>query len=254
MRFALKEVDHLEKKIREADGMSMDESVQKDDLPPVLLPRFKEMKKLVLDKAREEKELQQRLLTEKVESLEKEIQDIQDSLKMLSKEPQNNNTNNNIKNNDVVSTPDVSAVPRAITEDTKPKATAAPSYDETKGAICPTGEFFEFPEYDGKDPPKEAKKAFAVFCNQNRKQVKNTLDESERKNKDIVNSLLKERYLALSDEEKRVWRDWASWEKKRYQRDVSIFERVSGSKPNARKRPASDEQQGDHIPKKNKKM
>eukprot|EP00529_Nitzschia_sp_RCC80_P027266 CAMPEP_0113523088 /NCGR_PEP_ID=MMETSP0014_2-20120614/45527_1 /TAXON_ID=2857 /ORGANISM="Nitzschia sp." /LENGTH=275 /DNA_ID=CAMNT_0000421171 /DNA_START=1 /DNA_END=825 /DNA_ORIENTATION=- /assembly_acc=CAM_ASM_000159 len=240
MKFALKEVDHLEKQILEADGVVLDESTDKNSLPPIPLPRFKEMRKLMIKQVMEEKESKQRVLTEKVASLEKEIQDVQDSLKMLSKEPP--------KNIAAVSPQATPVAPRSVSEDVKQKETPkkqketrkespeksrkesppAIDYDETKGAFCPTGEFVEFPEYDGSYPPKEAKKSFAVFCNQNRKEVKSTLDANLRKNKEVVNELLKKRFMTLSDEDKQFWRDWAAWEKKRYRRDHAIFERVSG--------------------------
>jgi SWI/SNF-related matrix-associated actin-dependent regulator of chromatin subfamily A member 5 len=260
MRFALKEVDHLEKLIREADGVSMDASAGSVDFPPIPLPRFKEMKKLMLDKAREEMESQQRALTEKVESLEKQIQDIQDTLKNLSNESQNGV--------EAVSPQYALVAPRSTSDDVKPnkapklkesrKESPPPTeYDESKGAVCPTGEFEEFPEYDGSFPPKEAKKAFAIFCNHNRKQIKTTLDEAQRKNKDAVNELLKDMFIKLSDEDKRFWREWATWEKKRYQRDCDIYEGLSVGQSiqssNDRKRRTSDTVQDDHISKKKKK-
>jgi SWI/SNF-related matrix-associated actin-dependent regulator of chromatin subfamily A member 5 len=51
------------------------------------------------------------------------------------------------------------------------------------GAPGPDGDFVEFPEYDGNEPPKEARKAFTHFCNGTRKQVKHSLPPEERRNK-----------------------------------------------------------------------
>ena len=51
------------------------------------------------------------------------------------------------------------------------------------GAAGPGGEFVEFPEYDGEEEPNENKKAFTLFCKRTRKEVKNSLSPSERKNK-----------------------------------------------------------------------
>ena len=57
------------------------------------------------------------------------------------------------------------------------------THDAEKGAPGPDGEFVEFPEYDGTEAPKECKKAFTHFCLHTRKEVKASLDPSERKNK-----------------------------------------------------------------------
>jgi copper chaperone CopZ len=51
------------------------------------------------------------------------------------------------------------------------------------GAIGPDGKFAPFPEYDGTEEPHENKKAFTLFCKATRKEVKNSLSASERKNK-----------------------------------------------------------------------
>lgn len=55
--------------------------------------------------------------------------------------------------------------------------------EEKAGAVGPEGEFHEFPEYDGEDEPNENKKAFTLFCKSTRREVKNSLSPSERKNK-----------------------------------------------------------------------
>ena len=51
------------------------------------------------------------------------------------------------------------------------------------GAAGPGGEVVEFPEYDGEEEPHENKKAFTLFCKNKRREVKNSLSPSERKNK-----------------------------------------------------------------------
>lgn len=51
------------------------------------------------------------------------------------------------------------------------------------GAAGPGGEFVEFPEYDGEEEPHENKKAFTLFCKNTRREVKASLDPSERKKK-----------------------------------------------------------------------
>lgn len=51
------------------------------------------------------------------------------------------------------------------------------------GAVGPAGKFVPFPDYDGTEEPHENKKAFTLFCKKTRKEVKNSLSASERKNK-----------------------------------------------------------------------
>jgi len=52
-----------------------------------------------------------------------------------------------------------------------------------KGAIGPDGDFFEFPHYDSSEEPRECKKAFTLFCNGSRKEVKKSLDPESRRDK-----------------------------------------------------------------------
>ncbi len=54
---------------------------------------------------------------------------------------------------------------------------------EIKGAIGPDGDFVDFPVYDGKDPPRDCKKAFTLFCVGTRKEVKKSLDPASRKDR-----------------------------------------------------------------------
>ena len=97
--------------------------------------------------------------------------------------------------------------------------TPLPAIDVSKLATV-----VDFPEYDGSEPPKEAKKAFALFCNGTRKEVKSALHPHERKDKEKVNEMLRKRFVALTDEERLVWRMWSTWDKKRYLRDVAIYD------------------------------
>lgn len=95
-----------------------------------------------------------------------------------------------------------------------------------EGAIGPDGDFVLFPHYDGKEEPRENKKAFTLFCTANRKDVKKSLDEESRKDKAKVNHILKERWFKLSSEEQEIWRKWQEWDIIRFKRDVRIYERV----------------------------
>lgn len=40
---------------------------------------------------------------------------------------------------------------------------------------------------------------------------------------------LRDRWVALEDEEKRVWRRWASWDKRRHERDFVIYRAAKNS-------------------------
>jgi len=55
--------------------------------------------------------------------------------------------------------------------------------DRGAGFVGPGGEFVEFPEYDGEEEPTENKKAFTLFCKRTRREVKNSLGPSQRKDK-----------------------------------------------------------------------
>lgn len=117
------------------------------------------------------------------------------------------------------------------------------------GARGPGGKFVPFPEYDGKQEPYENKKAFTLFCKATRKEVKSTLSGAGRKNKvsiasrmsiellkhdyitlvflyvrkDHINSILKERWYALTDDEQDTWREWEVWDAKRYEYQMKIY-------------------------------
>jgi len=119
------------------------------------------------------------------------------------------------------------------------------------GAAGPGGEFVEFPEYDGEEEPHENKKAFTLFCKNTRREVKASLDPSERKKKDHVNSILKDRWYALSEDEKHVWKEWEVWDAKRYEHQCSIYEnRQSRAKKAKSNSPPREPPKDGVIPKK----
>ncbi len=101
---------------------------------------------------------------------------------------------------------------------------------DDNGAIGPEGDFVEFPEYDGEEEPTENKKAFTLFCKATRREVKNSLSPSSRKNKDRVNGILKDRWYALTSDEKQVWKGWEVWDAKRYEYQCGIYERRNQKK------------------------
>ena len=143
--------------------------------------------------------------------------------------------------------------PSAPKPKAKPNENTKPDTSESS-AIGPDGEMMEFPGYDGTEPPKECKKPFTHFCVHTRKSVKETLDPSERKDKAKVNAILKERWLALQDDEKSTWRSWAEWDKKRYERDLAIYSKASESGGGKRKSKDVEPMKDNlHVPKKKAK-
>ena len=40
-----------------------------------------------------------------------------------------------------------------------------------------------------------------------------------------VNKILKEKWIAFSEEERQVWKKWQEWDAKRYERDIKIYEK-----------------------------
>lgn len=222
MKAALKEVELLENKMREDMGLPV-EAEEGATLPPITLPRFKDMQKAIRAKKMEKREREKKDLEEKVENLEHQIEEIQNRLKQLSKDPDSQKENFS-RNGDSIVEPE----PAHVLPASPPSATVEDGFsvDESKGAVGPEGDFVEFPQYDGLEPPKDPRKAFAQFCQRTRKSVKNSLDPKDRRNKEKVNGILRERFTGMSDEERKVHRGWASWDKLRYARDLAIYEKT----------------------------
>lgn len=247
MRAAEKEVDHLEKKAREEAGLPV-EAEGGAELPPIELISYRDMQRKLRQKKKIETQKEQEQLEQKVEEIEVEMRKIQERLKELSKDVSEEQKENKTRNG-------IISRKRNHEEDNKGAAeeekVATVNVDESRGAMGPDGGFVEFPEYDGIEPLKEAKKAFTHFCVSNRKEVKASLDPADRKNKAMVNEILRDRWLSLPDEEKQTWRTWATWDKKRYARDLGIYEKAQKSQ-NERITPAPDEDTMEkiHVPKK----
>ena len=74
-------------------------------------------------------------------------------------------------------------------EDRKAKSSSKKKHDDDAnddkvgGAPGPDGDIVAFPDYDPTDPPRECKKAFTLFCNGTRREVKRSLEPAERKDK-----------------------------------------------------------------------
>jgi hypothetical protein len=233
MRSALKEIEFLEKKYREDEELPV-EAEKGVELPPIILPKFQDIQKRVRIEKKEKRETEKHNLEEKVENLEFQMKDIQDRLKQLSRAPddQKENVSRNgsvTKHRSSVEEDAVDATP--VSPPPPPPPVAADDevdvdVDESNGAEGPHGDFAEFPQYDGLEPPNKPRKSFAQFCQKTRKDVKNSLGAKDRGNKEKVNGILRDRFTALLDEERKVWRDWAAWDKLRYARDISIYEKT----------------------------
>ena len=135
----------------------------------------------------------------------------------------------------------------AAAKSKKRKADEEADGGNANGAIGPEGDFVEFPEYDGETEPNENKKAFTLFCKATRREVKNSLSPSSRKDKDHVNSILKDKWYALTDDEKQVWKEWEVWDAKRYEYQSGIYANRNKKKVKSSSPKKTD---GPSIPKK----
>eukprot|EP00525_Craspedostauros_australis_P003808 CAMPEP_0198123662 /NCGR_PEP_ID=MMETSP1442-20131203/38060_1 /TAXON_ID= /ORGANISM="Craspedostauros australis, Strain CCMP3328" /LENGTH=322 /DNA_ID=CAMNT_0043782897 /DNA_START=33 /DNA_END=1001 /DNA_ORIENTATION=+ len=289
MRSALKEVEHLERKERESQGLPV-EAEDGAELPPVTLKPFR-----ILQQERQQERIQRRqtekkALEEKVDDLERHMKEIQNRLKQLNKGSieglQATMASKSTSNGMGTKSPSAGAAATATSannkhDGVKTKASAngngkqeqTPAFDTMKGDIGPEDKFLEFPEYDGSTEPKDYKKAFAHYCHRNRKSIKESLPAEDRKNKEKINGALKEGWIQLTEDDKMTFRKWAAWDKKRHTRDCIIREAfmkngsgnadgadgqasVDGSKP-AQKRRSSTESwvsSPTSVPKKKKRV
>jgi SWI/SNF-related matrix-associated actin-dependent regulator of chromatin subfamily A member 5 len=136
------------------------------------------------------------------------------------------------------------------------KAEAGVVEADANGAPGPDGTIVLFPEYDGREPPRESKKAFTHFCVKSRKDIKSSLSPEKRKDKNLIHRILKERWAELPDFDKEIWKAWETWDCKRFTRDNLIYESES---PVQTKRPREDSESKEEfmqpsltIPKKRK--
>ena len=69
---------------------------------------------------------------------------------------------------------------------------------------------------------------------------------------DRINGILKERWYALTDEEKQVWKGWESWDAKRYEHQLGVYEKKQSHKPakKAKKEPPPVKDETVSVPKK----
>ena len=219
MRVAGKEVEDLEKKAREAAGLP---TVTEDgrELPLIDIPSYKELMRQERAMKKEKMETERVQLEQSVEELETKMKEIQDRLKELGRDL-------SVDPEEMLSVNGGSPIKKRPRPAEVPQSNKEDSMEDTKNqrsAIGPDGQQHDFPPYAGSEPPQEPRKAFTHFCINTRKEVKKSLEPSERKDKEKINDILKERWLELSEEDKKPWRIWASWDKKRFARDQAVYD------------------------------
>jgi len=169
MRAAEKEVEAMEKQMvedAENEGKSLPEG-------EIKLPMFNELQaKKRLDAERK--------FAEERSTLEKNLSDIENQILEVERRLNQLDGVQSIK-----SFVQKRAGAPKNNENKKRKNSEVESQEEEKegGAIGPEGKFVPFPDYDGTEEPHENKKAFTLFCKKTRKEVKNSLSPSQRKNK-----------------------------------------------------------------------
>jgi hypothetical protein len=196
-------------------------------LPPgeVFLPNFKELQARQRSTA-EKKFLEERAVLEKnVSDINKQIQQIQKQLRELDGTEGVRKIDSFFKK----ASKEESKKPSPEVVSKKRKASEDLDTGVSAGAVGPDGDFVEFPEYNGEDEPQESKKAFTLFCKRTRKEVKNSLSSTERKDKNHVNGMLKDRWDALTQDEKQVWNEWEIWDGKRYEHQLAIYHNPKNS-------------------------
>lgn len=231
MKFAEKEVEIMERVVME------EAEKEGRKLPPgeIFLPNFKELQARQRSTA-EKKFLEERAVLEKnVSDIDKQIQQIQKQLRELD-------GTEGVRKIDSFFTKSKKPCPEGVSK--KRKASEDLDTGVSAGAVGPHGKFVEFPEYNGEDDePQESKKAFTFFCKRTRKEVKNSLSSAERKDKNHVNGMLKDRWDALTQDEKQVWNEWEIWDIKRYEHQLAIYHTLKNS--SAPKKKSSDNTRSD---------
>jgi hypothetical protein len=188
MKFAEKEIEQLEMKAREEAGLAFESSEEGRTLPPIKLPEFSIMREQLRIRKKKQSEVDKKQLEEKVAEVEGQLQEVQDKLKALNDNclaitsspmreasEKANNAASEKENHQSRDSVGKNGYDDTGTSDIPP--------DNENGAVGPDGKFVEFPDYTGTEPPKESKKAFTHFCLHTKKEVKASLDLTERKNK-----------------------------------------------------------------------
>jgi hypothetical protein len=189
MRAAEKEVEALERKAREDAGLPTEPEKEGEELPPIELPKFRVMEKQRRLKKKAQAEIDRKQLKEKVDEIEIQMRQVQDRLKALNEvgNSGSNGTRIPLDASDEIVAPEKENESRNASGDVATIAENVEIEEAVKerddGAPGPGGDFVEFLAYDGKEPPHESKKPFTHFCVKTRKELKASLDQSERKDK-----------------------------------------------------------------------
>ena len=191
MRFAEKEVEHLEQKAREQAGLPVEPGKDGKPLPPIELPEISIMRDQIRASKKKDTEAERQKLEEKVSEVEVQMKEVQDRLKALNESdyesvsPMRESSERRLDIASEKENVSRNSVSSEKLVDEPNEIAADETHANDRGAIGPEGDFVEFPEYDGSEMPKESRKAFTHYCLHTRKEVKASLDPSERKNKVI---------------------------------------------------------------------
>ena len=272
MKAAEREIEAMEKMVREESGAATDTGGENAPLEPVKLPRFKEIRAMKREEAEKVVAEERKQLEGKVDQIESQMESIQKRLKELQKYAKEgvqqsttsrkkekytevpeellselanlvatsgNSSKDNVASKfaerypgqmtkkiictkideiarkekrseegdtkmvwyvlpDYLDLLDVETIRRLRKakeerlkkeEDRKSKSSSKKKHDDDAnddkagGAPGPDGDMVAFPEYDASEPPRDHKKAFTLFCNATRREVKASLDPASRKDK-----------------------------------------------------------------------
>jgi SLIDE len=185
MKSAEKEVEQLERKAREHVGLPVDPDQNGESLQSIQLPELSILRDQMRASRKEKVETERKQLGEKLFEVEKQIKDVQDKLKAIneSADDEPNSTSSPMREpsrggQDMSLQDEENEAAEDAIENNQPVSAII---SDDNGALGPDG-FLEFPAYDGLEPPKKCKKAFTHFCLHTRKEVKASLDPTERKN------------------------------------------------------------------------
>lgn len=176
MKAAEKEVEQLEKKARELAGLPTEPEKEGEVLPPIKLPMFRVLQKQRRIDSKTQAEKEKKELEQNVIEIESQIQELQDKLRALNEGAYSGATDEQDGNNKSVFTSHEQTVADHV--DSVPI-----EHNSDEGAIGPNGKFVEFPQYDGIEHPSEWKKPFTHFCYHTRREIKSSMDPTEKKDK-----------------------------------------------------------------------
>lgn len=178
MKAAEKEVEQLEKKAREEAGLPTEPESEGRQLPPIQLPKFHVVQRQRRLALKAKIETEKSTLESKVAEIEAQIKAAQTRLRELNE----GSTVALVTSTPGDESPTTTKVDRAVSP-VKSAQVEEHGEDDDNGAVGPEGSYVEFPEYDGSEAPADWKKPFTHYCTRTRKDVKASLDPSERKDK-----------------------------------------------------------------------